>query len=100
MGSAVFWTQASPEMLALVCMGDVSREQKPATDGVFPFARDKLGKSAVLLDLAVALQAVADDGQIPREEGSQLYAFARTLEDRLVLLWQAQVGEGCLGASD
>lgn len=91
MGAIVFWTQAPPEMLALVCMGDAPKERKSSDEGSRPFARDKLGKSAILLELVVALHSVLADDRIPRDEGSPLCTFARTLEDRFVLLWQAQV---------
>ncbi|KAK8861503.1 hypothetical protein IAR55_002324 [Kwoniella newhampshirensis] len=88
-GPAQFWTQADPQMVAIVLMGDVAPKQNKgkAKEGEIAVANIKPGRYAVLVEFINALDKVKETAS----SGSKLRTFIDGVETRLAVFLEVEV---------
>lgn len=93
-GLAKFWTQADPQMVVIVLMGDVAPKapKGKGKEGEEAIVNIKLGRYAVLINLIDALDKVDE----PAGSGSRLRSFIENIEARLAAFLEAEEKDGSL----
>ncbi|WWD16588.1 hypothetical protein CI109_101016 [Kwoniella shandongensis] len=96
-GPTQFWTQADPQMVTIVLMGDVAPKQSKgkAKEGETSVVNVKLGRYAVLVGFINALDNVKEFAG----SGSRLRPFMEAVESRLALFLEAEERDGTLPIS-
>ncbi|OCF58018.1 hypothetical protein L486_04045 [Kwoniella mangroviensis CBS 10435] len=94
LGPARYWTQADPQMVVIVLIGDVGPKQPKGKgkEGEKVTVNVKLGRYAVLVGLIEALGQVDE----PAGSGSRLRAFIENVEARLAAFLKAEEKDGSL----
>ncbi|WWC87775.1 uncharacterized protein L201_002667 [Kwoniella dendrophila CBS 6074] len=94
LGSAQLWTQADPQMVVIVLMGDISPKppKGKGKEGEKTIINVKLGRYAVLINFIDALEKVNE----PAGSGSRLRSFIENVEARLAAFLEAEERDGSL----
>ncbi|WVQ94622.1 hypothetical protein IAU59_001702 [Kwoniella sp. CBS 9459] len=89
LGPAKFWTQADPQMIIIVLMGDAVPKQPKGKgkEGERGIMNVKLGRYAVLSEFVQALEKVDE----PAGSGSRLRTFIDAVEARLGVFLEAEL---------
>jgi len=87
LGQSRFWTDADPQMVAIVLMGNASTAKGKGKDGQMQVTMVKLGRYAVLVQLLKALDKLDSGAKIE----NRLKSFAEQLESRLAVMLEAEV---------
>jgi hypothetical protein len=87
LGGSRFWTDADPQMVAIVLMGNASSAKGKGKEGQTPRLTVKLGRYAVLVQLLKALDKLDSGAKIE----NRLKSFAEQLESRLAVMLEAEV---------
>jgi hypothetical protein len=87
LGRSRFWTDADPQMAAIVLMGNASSAKGKGKEGQTPRLAVKLGRYAVLVQLLKALDKLDSGAKIE----NRLKSFAEQLESRLAVMLEAEV---------
>jgi hypothetical protein len=88
LGPGRFWTDADPQMVAIVLMGNAGTTNKgKGKEGEIPRLAVKLGRYAVLVQLLKAL----DKLDSPAKVENRLKNFAEQLESRIAVNLEAEV---------
>lgn len=93
-GPSHFWTQADPQMVIIVLMGDVAPKQHKGKgrEGEPPSIPVKLGRYAVMVEFIAALEQLDE----PAGSGSRLKSFIEALELRLGAFLEAEVSHSSI----
>lgn len=87
LGHDRFWTDADPQMVAIVLMGNASTSKGKGKEGQTPRLVVKLGRYAVLFQLLKALGTLESAAKIE----NRLKGFAEQMESRLAVMLEAEV---------
>jgi len=87
LGDCRFWTDADPQMVAIVLMGNASPAKGKGKEGQKSRLAVKLGRYAVLVQLLKALEKLDSGAKIE----NRLKSFAEQLESRLAVMLEAEV---------
>lgn len=87
LGHDRFWTDADPQMVAIVLMGNASTSKGKCKAGQTPRLAVKLGRYAVLVQLLKAFDTLDSAAKIE----NRLKSFAEQLESRLAVMLEAEV---------
>ncbi|OCF39078.1 hypothetical protein I317_07148 [Kwoniella heveanensis CBS 569] len=94
LGPFKFWTQADPQMIIIVLMGEAIPKQPKGKgkEGEIGTVNIKLGRYAVLAEFVQAFEKVDE----PAGSGSRLRTFIEAIEARLGVFLEAEEKEGSL----
>lgn len=82
-----FWTDADPQMVAVILMGNAGSVKGKGKEGTNPRKVVKLGRYAVLVQLLKALDKLDQAAKVE----DRLKSFAETLESRVAVMLEAEV---------
>jgi hypothetical protein len=87
LGVGRYWTDADPQMVAIVLMGNTGANKGKGKEGEMPRIAVKLGRYAVLVQLLKALDVMDNGAKVE----SRLKTFAEQLESRVAVMLEAEV---------